>query len=308
MTDEQLRLLIDAAFAGDPHPRVGLSGGEAFLFFDRLCALVSYITGKGGLVSVNTNGFWGLSLARAKVKVQRLKDVGLKQLVVSMDQFHEEYIPIQRPLNVVRACTELHLEVLVQFVATHKTKRLADLLKEHRDDLAGVNCREIACHPVGRAEDRIDPVDLITQPGIPAGRCPASVLSFSADGRAIPCCNAAGHLKPLELGTVNDRLDDIQEKFQSDPVLTLMRWKGPKALRDAALDVGFKDPGHGYIDQCHLCYELFKQPDVAAKLRDEAPGLLEQENYKYLYDQYTQALHSSQTAAASFKPQPGPGC
>ncbi|WP_433749746.1 radical SAM protein [Paenibacillus amylolyticus] len=64
MTDEQIFPIIDSAFYDCKKPKIGLSGGEAFLYFERLCNIVDYAINKGAEISINTNGFWGVSLGR----------------------------------------------------------------------------------------------------------------------------------------------------------------------------------------------------------------------------------------------------
>jgi hypothetical protein len=294
MTDEEIFAAIDAAFEEDARPSIGLSGGEAFLYFDRLCKIIQYITSRGGLVSINTNGFWGISPKVAAEKVRTLLELDVSQLVLSIDSFHDPYVARERPLNVIRACKEQGLRVEVQFVATKSSSRLSDLMRDHGDLLSGVECREIACHPVGRAAVMVKPEDLITEPGIPQGRCPASIMSISADGRVIPCCNTAGHLPALQLGKVSDPLRTVHKRFIHDPVLNLIRASGPKALLEFAAQAGYEPRPGSYIDQCHLCYDLFKDPAVAAAMRRGAAAVYEEKQFQALWRDYLARLRDIQ--------------
>jgi MoaA/NifB/PqqE/SkfB family radical SAM enzyme len=270
MTDEQIFALIDAACENDVEPKIGLSGGEAFLYFERLCTIIKYAAKKYALVSVNTNGFWGKTLAIAVEKVRIIKEAGLKRLVVSIDDFHEEYINREAVLNVIKACKKVHLEVEIQFVATKKSRRLADFLKDCGDVLLNVSCREIPCHPVGRAREKIEDNDLFLKDYIPDGLCPSAVLSVSAYGKVIPCCNTAGHLPSLQVGTIEQPLQNLYEKFLDDPTIQILQTQGPKALLEAATEAGYVSRPDGYVDQCHLCYELFKDENIACAVKEFA--------------------------------------
>ncbi|MBY0473993.1 MAG: radical SAM protein [Nitrosomonas sp.] len=292
MTDDQIFELIDGAFYDCSRPKIGLSGGEAFAFFDRLCKICRYAINKGAIVSVNTNGFWGTSAEEAKKKVQIIKSIGVSRLVVSIDEFHQEYIDVARPLNVIRACRSEHLEVEVQFVATKATSRLADFLAKHGDDLLNIRCREIPCHPVGRAAEKIDAGHLFTSNEIPTGKCPSLILSASAEGNIIPCCNAAGHLPSLQLGTVADDISDIHRKFVESPLSYVMVTQGPQAFIPAAEKAGFKHRDGGYIDQCHLCYEIFKNPIYALKSKKMAREIYEKEFSEKLLSEFNEAMES----------------
>ncbi len=213
--------------------------------------------------------------------------MGVRALIVSIDDFHQEFIHRDRVINVIRACKEIHLEVKLQFVATKSSGRLADFLHEHGDDLLNIECREIPCHPVGRASFKIKDESLFTTKGVPQGLCPSSVMSISAYGKVIPCCNTAGHLPSLEVGDISQSIIPLHKKFLKDPIFNLLRLKGPKAFYESAINMGYNPREDGYIDQCHLCYDLFKNNQLAEELKDFAAENFEHELYETYLEEYT---------------------
>ena len=270
MSDEQLFELIDSCLYDDASPQIGLSGGEAFLYFDRLRRIIQYIVGKGGRVAVNTNCFWGVTVAKAAEMLRLLRDDGIDKLVASYDDYHQEYIKPERVINVIVAGKIVHVEVELQFVASRESTRLHQFMQRYADELLNITCREIPLHPVGRAA-AVPPEALFLSDAVPLGLCPSSILSVSAYGKFIPCCNTAGHLPALELGEVRrDSLPEVHQAFLSNPLFKLLREYGPQALLTAARDLEEFTPEKGYIDQCHLCYVLFKNPAVARKLSEQA--------------------------------------
>jgi hypothetical protein len=292
MSDEQIFSLIDATFCDTSDPAIGLSGGEAFLYFDRLCRIIRYATDRGARVSVNTNGFWGTTVMAAVEKVRVLNGIGLRRMVVSMDGFHDPYINRARPLYVIRACKSEHLEVELQFVATKSTTRLADLLAAHSDVLLNIQCREIPCHPVGRAAVMVPDADLLTDPGIPGGLCPSAILSISAYGKVIPCCNTAGHLPALQIGTIDEPLVELHEKFRNSRLMNTLLRRGPKALVPAAVEAGYEVRPGGYVDQCHLCYEVFRDSQIAAAVTQAADDIHAED----LFDRYRTEYETARAA------------
>ena len=268
-SDEDILRLIDECCQDDPEPSIGLSGGEAFLHYDRLRKIISYASERGAKVSVNTNCFWATSLAKATTIVKEIKDIGLTKLVVSTDEFHAKYIPQERVVTAVKACKDVHLQVDLQFVSTRSTSRLSDFLAEFGDELLNISCREIPCHPVGRAGEKIRREDLFVAPGVPTGLCPSAVMSISAKGDVIPCCNTAGHLPALRIGTVTEPLVDLHDKFRTSAVMQLLCAEGPASFLGAARSAGY-EAKLGYVDQCHLCYDLFQNCEIAAALKDYA--------------------------------------
>jgi len=295
MSDEQIMKLIDGAFYDSTAPHIGLSGGEAFLYFYRLCKFIKYASDKGALTSVNTNAFWGVTLDKAVEKLRILKEIGLTRLVVSMDDFHEEFIKPERVINVIRACKQVHQEVELQYVATKSTQRLGDFLKEHGDDLLNINCREIPCHPVGRASTMVKEEDLFLEQGIPEGLCPSAILSISAFGKVIPCCNTAGHLPTLQIGTIDDPLPELHQKFINSSLLRVLVGKGPKVLMDAAIKAGYEPRPNGYVDQCHLCYDLFKNEKTASAIKRTAEEMVQEETYNLLLENFQRNLESAES-------------
>ena len=286
MTDEQIFSAIDSAFYDCSRPSIGLSGGEAFVFFERLVRIIDYASSKGALVSVTTNGYWAISLERAIDKIRRVKDAGLCKLVVSTDAFHKPYIPQERVINAIRACMDVHLEVELQYVSSKRTPRLYEFLKEYGSQLLNITVREIPVHPVGRAATEVQPEDFFSKKRIPSGLCPSAIPSFSAMGDVIPCCNTAGHLPSLKLGSVDDDLPALYDRFRASSLMSVLWGKGPAALYAAARSLGMDDLEHGYIDQCHLCHHLFSDFERGKKLWREADEIVEKELYENYMTQF----------------------
>lgn len=86
-----------------------LIGGEPFLNFTELSDMVSYASGLGMAVEVDSNGFWGKDYDKAKEKLRELIHRGLKIIFVSTDLYHQEFIPLAYPINVLRAAKELEI-------------------------------------------------------------------------------------------------------------------------------------------------------------------------------------------------------
>jgi hypothetical protein len=301
MDDTQILRSIDAAFHDDDHPSIGFSGGEVLMHPDRLCGFLSYASSRGARTSITTNAFWARTVEGAVEVIRRLMAAGLNRMVVSTDQFHQEFIPEIRAVNAILACKRLHLEVELQWVSARGRRRLAQFLAEHGDAVLNINCREIPCHPVGRAAC-IPEADLLLQPGLPDGKCPAAVISIAADGRVIPCCNTAGHLPTLQVGRVDQDLVELDGRNQRDPVMVVLRLFGPKRLAEAAVTRGaYHSREAGYVDQCHLCYDLFKNPKTARICRDAAVDVLTEEIAARIV-----AFQTEASVASTTPPQPFP--
>ena len=112
--------------------------------------------------------------------------------------------------------------------------------------------------PDGRARD-IDESELFLKDEIPDGKCPAASLTLNPSGDAMVCCNGGGSYEPLQLGNIRENsLRDLEYRFATDPTLLLLRNVGPKAVLEHL-------PKHErqqleskrYVNECHLCIEIF---------------------------------------------------
>ena len=141
--------------------------------------------------------------------------------------------------------------------------------------------------------------ELFLQPGVPDGLCPSAILSVSAGGRIIPCCNTAGHLPALEVGTIDQPLEEVHQKFLKAPHIRVMVEEGPKALLDAAVEGGYQPRTDGYVDQCHLCYEMFQDERVAESVKRRASEIVERKQFESLLQQFERNLAAGDGGAGS---------
>lgn len=79
--------------AGDK-AKVHLTGGEPFLYWDHLVAILEEgkKQGLGPVDLVETNGFWAANDPLVKDRLERLLALGVQRLKVSVDPFHQEYV------------------------------------------------------------------------------------------------------------------------------------------------------------------------------------------------------------------------
>jgi len=92
--------------AGD-EARIHLTGGEPFLYWDRLVEILSEASKQklGPVDMVETNGFWATSDAMTKDRLTTLIELGVRRLKISVDPFHQEYVdiePVRRLARVAR--------------------------------------------------------------------------------------------------------------------------------------------------------------------------------------------------------------
>ncbi len=243
---------------------VSFSGGEPFLRFSELLELTGWARQKGASrVAVMSNGFWGQDRLRAHSMVDQLRTAGLNGMGFSVDDFHQEFVPLETVLSAVGACRQAGMPFAVKSAVTRKTRRLPQILGDLEDLLLNqsVQVEEIACAPEGRGATMISPDELLCEEGIPRQPCPAGLmLTILPDGSTYPCCGT-GWSNPLLLG--NARKDDMYRMFEQQkrgPLMTILRTKSPVFLYNCFQQAGASFSDRRYVSVCDLCQEVLEHP------------------------------------------------
>lgn len=122
---------IDAARNAADIRLVGFSGGESFLYLRELRALAGYCWTQHQLPSaISTNCYWALSESKAGEILEPLRELGLQQLLLSVDDFHQEHIPLDRVGHALRAGRRLGIECTLQAIVTRTSRRIRDYLAD----------------------------------------------------------------------------------------------------------------------------------------------------------------------------------
>ncbi len=243
------------ALAGEA-AKVHLTGGEPFLHWDRLVAILAAGRSEklGPVDLVETNGSWAASEALVRDRLHALLELGVRRLKVSVDPFHQEYVDIEpvRLLAAVAKQTFGPQRVLVRWeegltACGPPADRDAAYVQAYRD------------HPfrfTGRAAGHL--ADLIASE-------PAEVLAdanclgdfLGAKGVHIdPYGNVfSGTCSGIIVGNVNATpLEDLWRRFtpEQDPLLRTLCECGPCGLLAEADQAGYQRLAR-YADKCHLC-------------------------------------------------------
>ena len=244
---------------------VHIGGGEPFLDFDGLCGLVSALSRHGiGIDYIETNGFWAADEDAARRKLIVLKKLGVSTIMVSVDPFHIEFVPLERPLKLCALLEEEGFDYFIwqqKFVArlmklditkTHKKQELMEVLGE---DYITDTAREYGLGVNGRALSFAEklygkkPYEVfVTEDKCPSLTTP-NHCHIDLYGNAVPsrctgiCADAEDYLN----------LDTPKEKY---PVLASLISGGTKGLFEYASSLGFIPDKEGYPTRCAFCFAM----------------------------------------------------
>jgi organic radical activating enzyme len=247
-----------------PAAHIHITGGEPFLYFDHLAALLEKAAARNlpPLNSLETNGFWAQNPTETREKLHFLNKIGLQELAVSFDPFHAEFVPIE----AVQTLQALAAEIL----GPHRLKirwekylqncpPLELFLEPRNRMLLEKMLQEDRCRFTGRAAVEIGPLAAaVPLEQIQKQTCRNAFLN--ARGIHIdPFGNVfCGQCSGIIIGNVHKTpLEKLWELFDPPnwPVWDLLFRFGPAGLLARAQAAGFQTQGL-YASKCHLCTDI----------------------------------------------------
>jgi hypothetical protein len=247
---------------------IHVGGGEPFGDFERLLAIVraARSAGLGGVGYVETNGGWATSEALARERLATLAEAGMRQLAISADPYHQEFVPPER----VQLLHAVAREVLGRggvrarrWKWLHEARDVAAMPETARLDLFRTFLQRYPERMAGRAAEQLS--ELVPRRPVeelPAEGCRRALLQSRHvhidPGGWVYAGTCAGIVFGCATG---DRpLDELLGRWRPEdsPLLALLAEGGPRRLLDAAARHGFTPAPGGYADKCHLCWSVRK--------------------------------------------------
>ena len=249
--------------AGGCHS-IHIGGGEPFLDFDGLVALVKAVTNAGIIVEyIETNAYWVTDCKQAEQRFREMANAGADTLCISLDPFHAEYVPISMPVTLSEICQSVGFRYFLwqdkylpamSRLTPEKTHTRGELEQLISPQYILETARSYGLHLGGRAIN-IEAEYSVNKPvsDFADNRPCRGLLSgghFHIDlyGRYIPP-GCTGIAIPLE-EAVNGIPDG---KY---PVLETLLSTGAAGLLRHAQSLGFVPDIQGYPSKCALCFHI----------------------------------------------------
>jgi len=267
---------------------VVFTGGEAFLLGKDLRTAIAHASSKGLLTRIVTNAYWARSKKRAVQVLGELKDLGLTEINISCDDYHQQFIPLKN----VKYANEAALEVGLPALLVHRRKQDGQITVASLSEYLGVDL-----HLYRRGESNPDNNVISTGRNVPldssgaqttselrdipkddsawTGACDSVLQSIviGPDLRAQICCGIAKSSIPeLSIGSLADSdLLTVLKRGNQDLITNWLALEGPSSILSfvRSKDPAIKMPEH-YVNRCHLCNELFTRDDVRRVLQEHA--------------------------------------
>ena len=253
MTRGQAEDIIDQAWSIGAR-WVSFTGGEPFIEYSLLLGLIEYASGKGLYTEAVTNSGWAEDQRLAADKLRPLADAGITAINMSVDDFHQEHVPLDRVRHCFEAAKALNIKPVFMVAAKPGGRITAESLPRLMGD-SGIQvpgeprlrspsalAAETPFTPVGRGAE-------LTWTHVAAAQslqCESVLtdIGVKPDGDVLPCCGPLGCRSDAVIGNLGeDTLRDVLSRAWGDPRFTKIR-------------AGFES-GSGFAGRCHACYRLF---------------------------------------------------
>ncbi len=255
---------------------VGFTGGEAFLHYDLLLQLGRYIQEKFGYcLGVATNCFWAEDRARAREMLSSLAALGLTELLVSLDDFHLEFVRAKCVENCLREALALGINITVQTIRS-RTGHDAAWFQKNMDvpRPPAVRWVETPLHPAGRAVHGVPASEYVYDWTNCAGYCTAlRVWSVDPYGWVTPCCGTAFSHRLRVGNALQEDLAAIVNRANVDVLLnTLAGWGGPYLLIKTLEQNGdYRFSNREFASHCHACDTVLRDRQALGVFERELP-------------------------------------
>lgn len=263
------RMLTQAASNGIR--QVALSGGEPFLV-PPLVELASEICMREHIECwVVTNGWWAKSESKCFEILAHLD--GISGISVSWDNWHAEFIDVERIRWIISACKKLgkRIEVGGCFIGS-----ASENLKWMVDSIGEAVCGGVEVHnqPIlwrGAVQKNFEKVDLPRhEPGRGGCRAANNPVVLPS-GEVFACCGGSQDIGGdgfLYLGHAGfEPLAEIQKRGKANQIIKAIRHFGPEILLEGGMETVLDDiSARTAYKQCDICVHIAQ----SARARDHA--------------------------------------
>ena len=275
---EHLAAVLEKAGTSSVH----IGGGEPFMNFSALCTLIEALNRHHVDVDyIETNAFWAKEDAVIRDRLAKLRDLGVTTVMVSVDPFHIEFVPLERPIRLCQSMNEMdfdyfiwqdrYLRKMLRFgIDQTKTYTREELQKILGKNYVSDTASEYGLGMNGRA---------LTIAGEMYPNRPAETWITSARcSSLLDVCHCHldlyGNIVPSGCpGIAAEAEDYLNERIPPEkyPVMARLLTGGTAALYDYAKEKGFRPSPEGYPTKCAFCYAMRQFLHKHAPSADLAP-------------------------------------
>jgi MoaA/NifB/PqqE/SkfB family radical SAM enzyme len=247
-------------------------GGEPLLFPEIVCAIHKEAMNVGiPIREVITNGYWSRDTEKIREIAKDLAESRVNSIIISVDAFHQEHVPLDIVRKTAEACLEAGIEdiswnpcwVLSEDTDNQYNQKTKSILKE-LEDLPIRNSGGNVMEPDGLALVNLKEF-LPLKRKIPAAKCgdmPYTDPLDSVKGIYVEPDGEIAVCKDFYIG--NASKTDIVNLIESYDPFEIPEMKaivenGMEGLVNWAKTKGVEPDQEGYYSICHMCTDIRKR-------------------------------------------------
>lgn len=247
-------------------------GGEPLLFPEIVCAIHKEAFNVGiPLREVITNGYWSRDTEKIKEIAKDLVESRVNSIIISVDAFHQEHVPLDIVRKTTEACLEAGIEdiswnpcwVLSEDADNQYNQKTKSILKE-LEDLSIRNSGGNVMEPDGLALVNLKEF-LPLKRKIPAAKCGDMPYTDPLDSIKCICVEPDGKIticKDFYIGNASktDIISLIENYYPLKiPEMKAIIENGMQGLVNWAKTKGVEPEQEGYYSICHTCSDIRKR-------------------------------------------------
>jgi MoaA/NifB/PqqE/SkfB family radical SAM enzyme len=260
---------------------VNMTGGEPFDNFDLLNNATRIIASYGLEPTVVTSACWAISDEASRYLLTELYESGLKFLVISRDEFHEQKVPHHFVVHALRNAIQVGISPALTLTTGVGLKGLDDLLKPISEQLGSDKFNQIEIMEsnllrAGRASQL--PPEKFGDAGVHDPSpfyCHVGGPILLPNGEFVACCGAELPISsPLRRGNCDlINASDMTRSLKKDPIVRMIRYLGLRRMAELLGPDEFSPTIWSFIysanpaDMCTVCNYLLAEPSRVARLR-----------------------------------------
>lgn len=243
-------------------------GGEPTLYEEETTRLLRRLNSLGLATRLETNASWAGSYEEAARFLRPLKELETN-VMLSLDGFHDPFVPIEKIANAIRACIDLGVNYNLEMPyldiekKDNEIDRRTEELFESLSSYTGVKIPkyEGGVLFVGRAAETYGD-QFAKGRGIPKEPC--TKVPWWSDGEIdttdLIILEPGGYITKgcgIAIGNLHetDLIEMLQNyRAENHPVFSVLMKQGPFGLAKLAEQYGYRIK-EDYADKCHLCHE-----------------------------------------------------
>jgi len=259
-------------------PEIIFTGGEPFTRYELLRAAVAAVASVSGRSGVFTNCSWAHSADIARTKLAELDS--LKSLYLSCDKYHLEWVRVERVINVIAAALDLGMDhIVICITHANETDRseVEQLFSAYRTRVKFQFTRVIPSDQIRKLVPDVEEQALTLRRENFSTSCFLHTPLVNPTGTLTTChvgkVETHGDISasPYFLGNLREEnLQDAFEHAESNTLYQYIRAFGPRAVAEAAIELGKDAEGTTYVSDCDMCFRLLSDTAVHSRLIEKS--------------------------------------